>query len=95
MAIGSVSVPLRPQELRAVDGTDLAYGNTAPYGQQHSSYVQGRLDTRLGLEDKKIEVRDDVVYGKVNIYLKQIRYITLMVNDGTFIQGVRDPNNTA
>ena len=68
MAVGSVSNPLRAQQLRAADGTDLAYGNTAPYGQQHSSYVQGRLDTRLGVGDKNIEVRDDVVYGKVNIF---------------------------
>ena len=65
MAVGSVSSPLRPQHLTAADGTDLAYGNTAPYGQQHPSYVQGRLDTRLGLGDKNIQVRDDVVYGKV------------------------------
>ena len=65
MAVGSVSSPLRPQHLTAVDGTDLANGNTAPYGQQHPSYVQGRLDTRLGLGDKNIQVRDDVVYGKV------------------------------
>lgn len=67
MAVGSVSNPLRPQHLTAADGTDLAYGNTAPYGQQHPSYIQGKLDTRLGVGDKRIEVRDDVVYGKVNI----------------------------
>ena len=71
MAVGSVSNPLRPQQLRAADGTDLAYGNKAPYGQQHPSYVQGRLDTRLGVGDKNIEVRDDVVYGKVNIFKNQ------------------------
>ena len=78
MAVGSVSVPLRPQELRAADGTDLAYGNTAPYGQQHSSYVQGRLDTRLGPGDKKIEVRDDVVYGKVNIFKSYVSWLMMV-----------------
>ena len=54
--------------LTAADGTDLAYGNTAPYGKQHPSYVQQRLNTRLGESSKmkQLEIGNDVVYGKVS-----------------------------
>ena len=54
--------------LTAADGTDLAYGNTAPYGKQHPSYVQQRMNTRLGDSGtmKQLEVGNDVVYGKVS-----------------------------
>lgn len=40
VAVGSVSSPLRAQDLTRQDGTSLAYGNTAPYGKQHPSFVQ-------------------------------------------------------
>ena len=44
-------------------------GNTKPYGKQHPSYVQQELNTRVGVGDtstmKKLEVSNDVVYGKV------------------------------
>ena len=54
--------------LTAADGTDLAYGNTAPYGKQHPSYVQQQVNTRLGDSStmKQLEVGNDVVYGKVS-----------------------------
>ena len=45
-------------------------GNTKPYGKQHPSYVQQELNTRVGVGDtstmKKLEVSNDVVYGKVS-----------------------------
>ena len=44
-------------------------GNTKPYGKQHPSFVQQELNTRVGVGDtstmKKLEVSNDVVYGKV------------------------------
>jgi len=70
VAVGSVGQPeyLHPQMLRTADGTELAFGNTANYGKQHPSYVQQELDTRVGVGDsvKKLEVSNDVVYGKVS-----------------------------
>ena len=69
MAVGSVSPAeyLHAQVLTKADGTSLAYGNTAPYGKQHPSFVQQAVHTRVGSSGmKKLDTSSDVVYGKVN-----------------------------
>jgi len=69
VAVGSVSNPeyLNAQMLTAPDGTSLAYGNHAPYGKQHPSYVQQEVQTRVGSSGmKKLDTSSDVVYGKVS-----------------------------
>ena len=81
---------LYPQMLQAADGTDLAFGNTANYGKQHPSYVQQELNTRVGVGDsttiKKLEVSNDVVYGKV------IRGVGGGCLTNLYCPGVRDPD---
>lgn len=69
IAIGSVGQAdyLNRQMLTAPDGTSLAYGNTADYGKQHSSYIQQEVTTLLGTSgSKKLDTSEDVVYGKVS-----------------------------
>jgi len=69
VAVGSVGKPeyLNAQMLTAPDGTSLAYGNHAPYGKQHPSYVQQEVQTRVGSSGmKKLDTSSDVVYGKVS-----------------------------
>ena len=75
VAVGSVGKPeyINAQVLTAHDGTSLAYGNTAPYGKQHPSYVQQVAQTRVGSNGvKKLDTSSDVVYGKVLVVLIDI-----------------------
>jgi len=69
VAVGSVGKPeyINAQMLTAPDGTSLAYGNHAPYGKQHPSYVQQEVHTMVGASGmKKLDTSSDVVYGKVS-----------------------------
>ena len=90
VAVGSVSNPeyLNAQMLTAPDGTSLAYGNHAPYGKQHPSYVQQEVQTRVGSSGmKKLDTSSDVVYGKV----KKTTYIFIHFN--SYLSGFRNAHS--